>query len=275
MKRNIVMIGGRAGSGKDTVGKYLQDRYGAVPLGQADPLKRFLVQLMGFSNDQLWGPSHLRNQRDSSFDNITPERMEAVLDSLDNRFWDGTAGEAVRSWRLDDSYDDHVATIDSLYDNWFRPVVLSRVANYQGITPRLLLQTLGTDWGRNTISQDMWIDYAVRLADLLLWGGFDYQRESGLVSRPGARAPFVIIPDLRFLNEFEKVSNAGGICIKIERDVNRSEVASAGIQNHQSEEEIDQIPRGEFDYIIENNGTLEDLYSIVDHIAAENMTPQK
>jgi hypothetical protein len=59
----IVGISGKAGSGKDTVAEILTD-YGFIVIALADELKRFCVKVFGFSQEQLWGPSHLRNELD-------------------------------------------------------------------------------------------------------------------------------------------------------------------------------------------------------------------
>src|SRR4051812_10494441 len=75
----IVILAGGAGSGKDTVGEHLHARYGAVVIAQADPLKRFVRDVFGFSEQQLWGPSQLRNEPDPAFQRRNPWRS-AMLD---------------------------------------------------------------------------------------------------------------------------------------------------------------------------------------------------
>ena len=64
----------------------------------------------------------------------------------------------------------------------------------------------------------------------------------------------LIIPDVRFPNEAQIVKDHGGILIRIERP-------SAGAGNHISETALDDY-KG-WDIVIDNVGTLEDLYKQV------------
>lgn len=105
----IVSITGKAGSGKSCVARMLIERFGAVEVSLADPIKRIARELFGFTDEQLWGPSHCRNAADFRL-----PRPDAV------RF----------AWCL----EQHVhgpECGDPLY-----------------LTPRYALQTLGS-WGRD------------------------------------------------------------------------------------------------------------------------------
>lgn len=66
--------------------------------------------------------------------------------------------------------------------------------------------------------------------------------------------PNLIIPDVRFPNEAQIIKDHGGILIRIERP-------GAGAGNHISETALDNY-KG-WDIIIDNIGTLEDLYKQV------------
>jgi len=87
--------------------------------------------------------------------------------------------------------------------------------------------------------------------------------------------PSWCITDMRFPNEMEAVVNRNGITIRVNRTpfrttetelgklsvVNQPEVDKLlGIQEHPSEAALDDA---EFDYTINNSGTLEDLVKIV------------
>jgi hypothetical protein len=67
-----------------------------------------------------------------------------------------------------------------------------------GKSPRQLLQSLGTDWGRNMVSETIWIDAMRKLI---------------------AEQPFgtIIIDDCRFDNEAQMVRDMGGIVILLHR----------------------------------------------------------
>lgn len=67
-----------------------------------------------------------------------------------------------------------------------------------GKTPRHILQTLGTDWGRMMVGSNIWVE-AMRNRIL------------------ASDAPVVIIDDLRFENEWALVKELGGIVIRLER----------------------------------------------------------
>ncbi|MAI64810.1 MAG: deoxynucleotide monophosphate kinase [Alteromonas sp.] len=103
-----------------------------------------------------------------------------------------------------------------------------------GISPRVALQTLGTEWGRNTINSDLWILRAQKEIE---------QHEN------------IVISDCRFDNEAAAVISSGGIVIEIVRqDINQ-------VAAHSSESGISSSL---INYQIENNGTLPELYRSVD-----------
>lgn len=109
------------------------------------------------------------------------------------------------------------------------------VIPYLGVTPRYLMQTLGTEWGRNLIQPNIWVDTLFEYVD-------------GVVDD----VDFATITDVRFLNEIESVKKRNGILVKVQRD----EVDNNG-DSHLSETELDYF--ADWDYIIDNNGTLADL----------------
>lgn len=65
-----------------------------------------------------------------------------------------------------------------------------------GQSPRFAMQTLGTEWGRNLIADDLWVKSAIRRAGDLR----------------------TVITDVRFPNEMEAVVAAGGVCFGITAD---------------------------------------------------------
>lgn len=103
-----------------------------------------------------------------------------------------------------------------------------------GITTRHLLQTLGTEWGRQCVRPDMW---------LRVWK----QRVS--------KYAYVVVDDVRFENEAELIRSLGGEVWHITRP---------GIErscDHASEGGLDTWPH--FSRYIVNNGTLEELTNAV------------
>jgi hypothetical protein len=97
---------------------------------------------------------------------------------------------------------------------------------------RRLLQRLGTEAGRDILGENIWVDTAFARAD----------------------SSDIVITDVRFPNEFEAVRSRGGITVRIDRP-------GYGPRNsHASETSLDDA---EFDYYINNNGTLQALSDTV------------
>lgn len=110
------------------------------------------------------------------------------------------------------------------------------------VKDRKLLQWLGTEWGRSTIGISLWTD---------LW-----QREAKYIIENYPNA-VVIADDLRFDNEAEVIKGLSGGIIKLESASTTKRIdTTAGIAGHPSESGIDLT---HVDFIIENNGTLDDL----------------
>lgn len=126
-------------------------------------------------------------------------------------------------------------TVERLREREFKESPVAWV----GKSPRELLQTLGTEWGRNTIRQDLWIIVAKRrIADML---------EAG-------RRP-VVVADVRFDNEAEMIHDHGGVVWKILRNDDRDS------DGHSSEAGISSSL---IDRTIFNTGTVADLRAAVD-----------
>jgi hypothetical protein len=104
-------------------------------------------------------------------------------------------------------------------------------------TPRYALQTLGTEWGRNMIYDNMWVDKCIREADKII------EDNAGFTP---------LISDVRFQNEAVAIKNSGGIIIKVVRG-DAPEITN---MTHSSENGIDDEY---IDYTIHNNGTLTEL----------------
>lgn len=68
-----------------------------------------------------------------------------------------------------------------------------------GLTPRVVAQTFGTDWGRNTINRNLWVDIAMRNAS----------------EEHYAFGKNHVFTDVRFPNEAAAIRAAGGILIYV------------------------------------------------------------
>lgn len=105
---------------------------------------------------------------------------------------------------------------------------------------RDIMQRLGTEWGREMIHKNVWIK---------MW-----EARQRLF-------PLVVVDDMRFPNEYEMVKKYGGVMLKVHRD----EAIRQSTEQHASEGALDSF---EFDQVIENNGTISQLYDKVLSIIA-------
>lgn len=140
------------------------------------------------------------------------------------------------------------------------------IETYEGkcfLTPRYSLQMLGSDYGRHCYP-DVWIDYIVRVAKTLDAGNYTYTQKAGLLVQYGFPKRAVVVPDVRFWNEVEGLKKAGAKLVRVRR---------VGFEkpkwDHPSETEQMGIPDSEFDYVLENDSTLEALGEKVDEMWKE------
>jgi len=109
------------------------------------------------------------------------------------------------------------------------------VAELSGHSPRHAMVTLGTEWGRDTMHPDFWVNLWKFRVCALLDAGFD-----------------VVVEDVRFPNEEQMIRKMGGRLFLVEG-------RSKGVQSGHPSETHRVSP----DEIINNEGTLEDLEKAV------------
>ena len=200
----LIAIVGRAGSGKDTVADILVRNHGWAKIALADPLKRAAQDFFGFTNEQLWGPSAMRNAPDMRFPREHTSTPAGHCDCCGA----------------------------DLYVHEDRPCYL---------TPRHALQQLGTEFGRRCYP-DVWVDYALRVADRLLNGPEHecnyYSAMQGVIfAGSHSRPKGVCISDARFPNEVAAVRAKGGRIWKTVHGAGLAGPAGA----HESESYIDSL----------------------------------
>lgn len=113
-----------------------------------------------------------------------------------------------------------------------------------GKSPRELLQTLGTEWGRTCVAEDFWIRHLLRRLDATdqAWLG----------------KATICVTDVRFDNEAKAIRGRGGVIWRVVRDSLSCLTASAA--KHESENGISQHL---VDAIVSNDGDLTDLDAAV------------
>ena len=115
---------------------------------------------------------------------------------------------------------------------------------------RRFLQMVGTEWARR-MDPDVWIR--------LLLGNAPLEGNSYL-------------SDLRFLNELEALKDSGWVCVKLVRPT-AGERAGTGCPEHQSEQDLDNVPNSKWDHIIHNVGTIEEFHRELDNLVSKINDP--
>lgn len=137
---------------------------------------------------------------------------------------------------------------NTLEDRLWRETEDYNLSKFLGksFSPRNALTMIGTDIGRNTIHENIWIKTV-----------FDRYEKSSNQNRN------LVITDVRFPNEFDSIKSYKNIItfnIRISRPQNT-------ISEHISEIALDDKDKnGEFDYYIINDGTINDLELKIDLI---------
>ena len=103
-----------------------------------------------------------------------------------------------------------------------------------GASPRQLLQTLGTEWGRQMICPEIWIELA--------WWRWEQAAANGL--------GVIVVPDVRFENEAQMVRDHGGEVWMIHRP---------GVEPVAAHESEAGLPLRLIDRLIVNDGTVDQL----------------
>jgi hypothetical protein len=228
----LISVNGKAGSGKDTVGKIIQDLTCEKTKGYSGILNQE-VELIGSSYWEIKKYSDKLKDMVCLLIGCTREQLE------DQEFKSTPLGKEwwVYTWR-GMSYSEKQVK-EEMLPEYQREAVLIKT------TPRDILQKLGTDFGRNMIHPDVWIN--------ALFSEYEGDDPTGMANSFSEFVyPCWIITDSRFPNDVEKVKSLGGITIR----VNRPECEDR-IDEHFSETALDNYEG--FNYIINNNGTIEEL----------------
>ena len=210
----------------------------------ADKLKDIVCMLIGCTREQL-------EDRDFKEKELGEEWTRY---SVANGFWSHSDNNP--SHKMMDSKQCSKAEYENeVKVNW-------QTAYKTVYTPRLLLQHIGTELFRNQIIDGIWVNALMS----------EYKAKEELVGTTpeniqwGEVYPNWIITDTRFPNELQAVKDNGGLTIKIVRPKERELIlrnAHSIIDTrktlepeHKSETMLDNAT---FDYVILNNGTIEDL----------------
>ena len=220
----IIALCGRAGSGKDTAADILMDNYVDVDMKRyalASPIKELAKAWLG------WKDHHV--ERVEGFDREAP-----VYIPLNDRFY-------CLDILIYDRFKFHLVTpemakvtstsiLNALTEGNGDNVLTNKEGTESVLrtTPRKVLQVIGTEGFRDTISKDFWLECAPE--------------------------DNVVITDVRFPNELEFFRKKEANILHIHRG-NSQEVSE-----HESEQNLKADLDNLNEYIIDNNGSLQDLH---------------
>lgn len=183
--------------------------------------------------------------RRDSFASTLKDAVAAVF-SWDRELLEGRTKQA-REWR-------------EQVDPWW-----SKRLNMPSLTPRLVLQLWGTEVCRSSFHDDIWI--------------------ASVENKMRTSKDSIVISDCRFPNEIKSIKNAGGNVVWVQRGelpkwYNIASNANAGVAMYKEELASYKIHVSEtawagtvFDRVIDNNGSIEDLYSQLKNLVQDPIVP--
>lgn len=241
---------GPAGSGKDLVADWLCKEAGFVKVAFADPIKRFAKKAFGIDGERLWGPSEKRNE----------------VFEVDEAWWFEAIGhfpEASEEFINGGVLETGVRTQGflSLHD-WLTKL---RTDYREKISARVILQTLGTEWGR-AVDDLIWAKYAHKVAKQIQEENAFYDQTHGVYHNEVMDSPDykgVVIPDHRFINEVKLTHEQGGHVIRLRRLEHEKKDETVGISGHRSEAEQKTMPDSDFHYVLEFPEGIEKVHALL------------
>jgi len=180
--------------------------------------------------------------RRESFANTLKDAVSAVF-GWDRTMLEGRTKEA-REWR-------------EQVDPWWAARL-----DMPTLTPRWVLQYWGTEVCRKAFHDDIWI--------------------ASLENKLRNSRDHVVISDCRFPNEISSIKNAGGKIVWIQRGLLPQWYQTAVDANQGSNMALNELKRlkihasetawvgTEFDIILDNNGTIDDLYTQAKQLVVSN-----
>ena len=298
----IIGISGKIGSGKDTVGEIIQ--YLTAPKDSlahkdfwsfefwrnnrsiehgfsnwiikkyAGKLKQIVSILTGIPVEDLEKQEVKDSLLGEEWDIIwqTPEQAKKwFATKCQNCNWKGSSEYCIGGGQIADTGDYNNALCPRCFSS-----NLEDIEDVEQITVRQLLQKVGTDAMRDVIHENVWVNALFADYKKLKIKVFDrnFDEYTHIENYPNW-----IITDVRFPNELQAIKNRGGISIRVNRDLpceicklTKTErrgkqcfeiTCPNGRPNHPSETALDNA---EFDYVIENNESIENLIEKVKQI---------
>jgi len=278
--RNLISISGKIGSGKDTVGKIIQDL--TTPKGQ-----KYLGNGL-YSRELRFSPWKIKKFATKVKEVLSLLTGISVEDFEKEEIKASYLGEDWNRWVVGPSKNDHIGqqliipkyfSTEKEGENYYRNLDMYGMEAVtmpilEKITVRQALQWIGTDLFRDKFHPDTWCN--ALFADYKInYTSAETPKKSGVFTVPNW-----IITDTRFPNEVEAVKKRGGLNIRMERSkLNRNRFGpilkiEEGVtqqmtmvdfsEEHESETALDSYTG--WDEVIDNNGSIEDLIEKIKQI---------
>lgn len=305
MRHFSVCFAGYSGVGKDECAGRLVQTTSAIHTGLADPAKRHMADLYGFTKEQLFGPSHFRNAGD-------PRYPKNIIRDIGYRNC-GTGEEISKLenvygvLRKDKKYVEvetrDLTGVDEVKSKPGWPEV-PRQSMKMGrtryfiekdhpnffLSPREALQLYCNLM--NELHLDTWIHKGIeihkQLAEVSQIEGkqiarkYVYDRMLGVVDTNGDSDPqrflpvgsdfFTCFSDFRHRHEINLIRKAADTYTPVVIRVKSPRVPKPPY-DHRSELEQETIPDSAFDFVINNDASLEELYAMVDRVVVTFTSP--
>lgn len=262
----IVSVSGRIGHGKDEIGSIIQylTSESSNKNGKRYRDYKTFKEKGGGSNLRNFDRHYVSNFEIKKFANKLKDIVCMIIgctrEQLEDRdFKEKELGEEWWYW------------VENITGKIIKPYSVKEVNDYMlvKLTPRLLLQLLGTDCGRDIIHPNIWVNslmseykttgYKIPNSELgAIYDAYNSAMEDDETFEN--ILPNWIITDTRFPNELKAIKDRGGISVRVNRN---SDTQFSTDIPHPSETALDNA---EFDYIIDNNGTIEELIEKVREI---------
>jgi hypothetical protein len=232
MKTNLIALSGRAGSGKDTVAGYIKENLFPYPvniLALADPIREGAKTMFSFTQEEITDRSlkEMEIQKAITFPNSLSPYLDWCMAGLISMFGENESDWPYPKYRM-------INKIGQFMDKYF---YIQKSGFACKKSPRQIMQWLGTEFGRNMISENVWIDLATKKI-------MDNREEISVVT------------DCRFSNEADAFKKMGGYIVGIFRPDGKDRTLYTG----HSSEIIDFTA----DEDIFNDGDLDSLREKVD-----------
>lgn len=223
----IIGISGYANSGKDTVGTMMQYAMSGID-------SKTIHEILKYPNSYQWMLEDMSGWEIKKWAGKL-KAVASILTGIDEKTFED------RSFK-DALLGDEWGTVSPNPLNSITP--FADIQFNQLITVREFLQKLGTDALRDNLHPDVWVN--------ALMADYRKTKFSGYIGDTRRDIPHSnwIVTDTRFANEAKAIKDYDGFIIRVNRD------GVSPVNNHPSEVELD---KWDFDYVINNNGNLDDL----------------